>query len=569
CTLATVEAVAREVEGDAGEVLEGIGSLLDKSLLRREPDPDNEPRYRMLETVREYGLEKLEASGEEDTVRDAHAAWCLRLAETEQAGFADPGPRSTAWMDQMEAELDNLRAAMAWDRDSGNVDSSLRFGAALWLFWWVRGYVTEGGAWLEEMLARGGDASPAVRAAAVHAAGNLARYRGDFEHAVAWHREDLALRRQLGDTRGMALALLCLGLEAFEQGDYDAAIPLLEESQPLFQQVGDRWGLALQRDIVAQIACLRGDYEQAAMLCRESTDLFREIGDVQEGAEVTATLGWIAECQGDVSRSSALYEEAVSASRSVGDKATVAAITVSQGMLACREGDLDQATALLREALVLSRDVDSTRGIAAALLGLGQVARFQGDLRHSVTLFLESLALSHRTSDKAAVVECLEGMAGAVLGLGDAERAARLGGATDAQRATMGICVPPMDRARHERMKTGARDVLGHAAFTAAWAAGQALTLEQAVAEALAFEASSIESRAQAAQNATSLSKGISPRELEVLGLLVEGNSDREIAEQLFVSRRTVTTHTGSLFSKLGVTNRVQAATVAIRLGLI
>lgn len=564
----TPEAVEAVVMG-AGDGLQaafdGIASLLDKSLARRETGPGAEPRYRMLETVREFALGQLVASNEEADVRDAHSAYFLEVAETEQTGSADPGPRSTAWMDRLETELDNLRAALAWERESGNVERSLRFGAALWQFWWVRGYITEGGAWLEETLARGGDAPVVVRAAAVHAAGNLARYRGDFERAVAWHREDLALRRELGDTRGTALALLCLGLEAFEQGDYDAAVPLLEESEPLFRMTRDRWGLAHHHAILGQIACLKGDYRRAMVLCGESITLFRELGDVADGAKATALLGWIVECQGEVDRSPALYEEALGTFRSVGDKANAAVTIAALGMLACRQGDVDQATALLEEALVLSREVDSIRGIAAALSGLGHVSRSRGDHRRSIQLFLECLALSHRTNDKAAVVDCLEGLASALLGLGDAGRAARFGGASAESRAALGISLPPADRADHERMVASARAALGGAAFVAARAGGQRMSLEQAVTEALALEPLAIKSEDWAPKNATKHSLRLSPRELDVLRLLAQGCSDREIAESLFVSRRTVTTHVTGIFTKLNVSSRSAAAVYAVR----
>ena len=566
----TVEAAAEVGGADdlGGDVLDLLASLTDKNLVRRTAEGD-EPRFGMLETIREYGLERLEASGETEAIRRRHAAWCLALAEAEQGGGADPGPRSAAWMDRVEADHDNLRAALAWARDRGEAELGLRLSAALWQFWWVRGYGTEGGAWLEEMLVRGGDAPPTVRAAAVHGAGNLARYRGDYDRAVAWHTEDLALRRAIDDTRGTALALLCLGLEAFEQGDLAPSVPLLAESLPLFEAAGDAWGAGYQRQFLGLIAHLQGDYERAADLYRKSFSLFRDLGAAGEAAEALLALGWVAHDRGELDRAAAQYEEALGVFREVGDKANTASVLHSIGKLALRRGDGDGATARFEEGLALFQRVDNRRGLAHTLHGLASVARGRDDHRRAAALYQESLGIFHGLRDKVGAIECLDGLAAVLLDVGDAEGAARLAGSAAALRGAIGVVLPPADRTDHERAVTAARRALGEADFGAAWEAGRALGLEQAVAEALAVALPAADaSTAARVPPQAETGGGLSPRELEVLRLIVDGRRDREIAEALFISRRTVGAHVTSILNKLGVPSRSAAGALAVRRGL-
>ncbi|MFQ5794790.1 MAG: BTAD domain-containing putative transcriptional regulator [Candidatus Bipolaricaulia bacterium] len=189
------------------DILDGLASLVDKNLLRRKEQADGEPRFLILETIREYGLERLEASGESEAIRRTHADYYLALAE--QAEPKLEGPDQRMWLDRLEVEHDNLRAALVWFEQNGEAEAELRLGGALWGFWHMRGYLSEGRRWLEGALAKGEDrdVSASVRAKALHGAGVLTHEQGDYERATVLYEESLDLRRELGDKPGVAILL--------------------------------------------------------------------------------------------------------------------------------------------------------------------------------------------------------------------------------------------------------------------------------------------------------------------------------------------------------------------------
>lgn len=243
CTLEAAEAVIGVDEAGAGlGVVDGIASLVDKSLLRRDEGGDAEPRFRMLETIREYALERLVEAGESDRFHRRHADSCLTLAEQAEPGLI--GPRQAAWLDRLEEDHDNLRAALSWLARHGLAEHALRLGAALRRFWRARGYITEGRERMSALLSLpGAQGRTASRAKALHAAGWLAREQGDYGDARGLFEESLDIYRGLDDTRGIGWALVDLGFLTRYQGDYVAARSLLEESLGLLKRVGDTEGM--------------------------------------------------------------------------------------------------------------------------------------------------------------------------------------------------------------------------------------------------------------------------------------------------------------------------------------
>ena len=408
CTLVAAEAVcptAGELEVD---VLEGLGSLVDKSLVRKqEAGVEREPRFSMLETIREYGLEQLVASGEAETLRRAHAVYYLELAQQAEPNLT--GPEQGMWLDRLEREHDNLRAALAWARDRGESALGLRLAGALWRFWYTHGYLSEGRSWLEGMLAlpESGDSREEVpmRARALYGAATLASTQDDFDRAVTLWEASLALSRELDDEAVMASALNALGLAALQQGDAERAAPLFVESLALSRAMGDPWAIARALLSLAQTAYVQGEY----------------------------------------SRAEALFEECL---------------------------------ALMRQAGSMSHS-------AVALLYLGHAARAQGNFARATALYQEGLALSQGLSDKLRVLREMEGLATAVAAQGQAERAVRLLGAAAGLRDLLGSARHPMDRVAVERAEAALRAALGEEAFAAAWAAGRALSLDEAIYEAL------------------------------------------------------------------------------------
>jgi non-specific serine/threonine protein kinase len=439
CTLAAVEAVCRLARA-AGEVLDRLAALVEASLLQV-GGTDEEPRCGLLETVREYGLEQLEATGEGAAVRERHLTYFLALAEEAEPRLT--GPEQDQWLARLEREHDNLRAALRWASEQAG-EEELRLARALWRFWYTRGYLGEGRGWLEAALV-GAQGPPAARAGALNGAGNLAWAQGEYGRAAVLHEEALALRRALGDTWGIANSLGNLASELAYQGEYARAAVLLEESLALFRALRDRQGVAHQ----------------------------------------LANLGGVAYIQGEYARAVALHEEALALRRALGDTGGTAASLNYLGNVAHMQGEYGRAAALHEEALALHRELGSKRGIAGSLISLGLVACMQGDYGGAATLIEECLVLGRDLGARDLVAESLENLAWVAAVRGQPERAARLGGAAEALREALGAPLWPEQRAGHDQAMRAMRAALGEEAFAAGWAAGRVLPLEEAIDIAL------------------------------------------------------------------------------------
>ncbi len=479
----TLDAAEAVIGSDGGDVFEGISSLTDKSLLRQTELDVDVPRYGMLETVREFGLEQLTASGEEMATRDAHAVWYTQLAERTWQG-AD-ARADAAWLDQIEADHDNVRAALVWLNQTGNYEGLLRLSGSLWPFWHRHSHRLEGRGWLEHALnlELNADVPKAVRIRPLYGAAYLARNRGDYDRANTLATECLTLSREFGDDRAASRALQLLAFVALAQGDYDRATTHAQDALKLTEKLDDR-----------------GTWNAWVL-----TDL---------------------------------------------------------GMAAYGQGDLEQAARFLEEALSLYYGFAEPFGTALTLGYLGLVATDQGDYRAATERFAASLPLWQEMGNRENQSEWLASVANLAAARGYLQPAARLFGAAEALRDTLGHAFTLPERAAFERGIGAARSALGDHVFTRDEAAGQALSLERALAEASKFLA------AASAPVPTS-EPGLTPRELDVLRLLATGQSNPQIAESLFISPRTATTHVTNILAKLGVTNRAEAAARALREGLV
>jgi predicted ATPase/DNA-binding SARP family transcriptional activator len=336
-TLEASEAVGLG-SGIGGEVLILIFRLVDKSLVMAEAIGDGGMRYRLLEPVRQYAREKLEASGEAGAVRCRHADFFVRLAEEAEPELT--GAQQRVWLDRLEAELDNLRTALGWSFEGGEPEVGLRLAGALWWFCYLRGHYGEGRVWLEGALAASEDSPAPLRAKALTGAGVLAFLQCEYGLATAQLEEGLALWRDLGDERGVASALQILGSVAREQGRYARAQALHEESLSLWQRLGDEWGIARSLNYLGFVAWLREDHERATALCAEALGLYRGLGDAEGIAWSLISLGAVAQYRGDLGRSEALLEESLSLSREAGYREDVAWSLNELGIVAHRRGDL-------------------------------------------------------------------------------------------------------------------------------------------------------------------------------------------------------------------------------------
>jgi predicted ATPase/class 3 adenylate cyclase len=286
-SLEAIQAVCDARDDLLVDVLDGVSSLLDKSLLRQEEVAESDPRFLMLETIHEYARERLQESGEAEELRRLHAEYFLAMAEEAEPELT--GPEQLTWFGQLETEQDNMRAALSWALES-EPETARRMAKALARFWEMRSYFSEGSRWLEAALRQSGQANPTARADALTEAGMFAWHRGEYEKAAALHEEALALARELGDERGIGFALNSLGAQELEKGNYERATRLFEDALALSRDLGDRRTVGYALRNLGEVARYRGEYGRAATLGMESLSRFREIAD---GWHIARTLAWL------------------------------------------------------------------------------------------------------------------------------------------------------------------------------------------------------------------------------------------------------------------------------------
>ena len=431
-------------EGDL-DVLEVLESLLEKSLLRQEEGPGGEPRFVMLETIHEYASEKLGESAEAEEIRRRHAEHFLALAEEAEPRLR--GPEDVEWLERLEAEHDNMRAALSWALERGEVELRLHLAGALGWFWEAHGHYSEGRRWLEEALAQDNRASVAARVKALDRLSVLVRGQRDLDRAEALAREGLKLSEQAGLGGSVAAMFLrTLGWIAMIRGDYAQMKEVFEGSLGLSRDADDKWGIA---------DSLRG-------------------------------LGITIDSLDDRERGKELFQEGIGLARELGYAPALARFLLSLGYILLLEGDYERGAALNEEAAALLKERDYKGGsLELALDNLGWAALLQGDYDRARTSYQESLTLCKELGDKWIASESLEGMACIAAAEGEAERAARLFGAAQALREALGYHHMPEEDALREPYIAAARSRLGEEPWEEALAEGRAMTLERAIAYAL------------------------------------------------------------------------------------
>jgi predicted ATPase/DNA-binding winged helix-turn-helix (wHTH) protein len=441
CNLEGVQAVC-DTKGDLHlDPLDGMTSMVDKSLAQQVEHVKSESRFVMLETIREYALEKLQASGEEALTKRAQAAYCLVLAEevtAEQSG--------AEWLERFALEHNNFRAALEWLTEIGDADWGLRLGTALFRFWDIREYLAEGRDRLGKLLKLPGAAAP---------------------------------------TKARTRALFAAGVLASEQGDYALAETLISESQDIARQLGDNTAVAVSLNALAVLARDRGNVATSYHLFEECLALWRELNDLKAVARALSNLANVAKLQGEFDRARSLYAECLLIFRGLGDRTGVAWSLNYQGDVVRGQGDSAAAGRLYEQGLAIFRDLGDCWGIAGTLADLGSLAREQGNYSAAHSLYRESIKIFEELEHKRGIARLLECFASSAAAQLQAERSLRLAGAAAAIRQNIGAPLTAAEQITLETSLDPARKAMTSAAGTTAWLEGWALPVETAIAEAL------------------------------------------------------------------------------------
>ncbi|MGC2193676.1 MAG: tetratricopeptide repeat protein [Terriglobales bacterium] len=450
CTLEAAEAVCNTSRDLGIDLFEGLSSLVDKNLVQRVDRTGAEPRFAMLETIREYASERLAESGEQPAERRAHAAYCLVLAEE---GNPELSPAERArWLTQCDVEIDNFRFALDWLFQTPDIDWSLRLCVALFRFWDMREHLTEGRGRLDTVLQMAGAERSKERARVSHFLGALATAQGDYPAAEHFLQQSLSLYEELGDQSGIAASLNALAVSARDRGDYASAQSNFERSLACWRMLPDRLAMARCLHNLANVVKGRGDYARARWALREATDIFEELGDRTGAAWSINQQGDIARAQGDVAAARGLYERALSAFREAGDPWGSARSLTDLGYIDCEQGDHLAAHEAYREALEIFAGLGHRRGMARAL----------------------------------------EGSACLALARGHAARALMLAAAAAHLRQLISAPLPQAEQAKLDRTLLPAWKSLSELESKGAWAEGSAISLEKAIQYSLEWPGSAI-----------------------------------------------------------------------------
>jgi DNA-binding CsgD family transcriptional regulator len=524
-TLDTAEAVCSG-EGIAPQhILDLLSSLVGKSLVMAETTSRTQARYRLLETIREYALEKLAEAGEMAWLRDRHLD--LFLARAEEAAPKLFDAYQQLWLNWLEGEHDNLRAALAWALEQGRTEVGLRIANALMRFWEIRGFVREGLAWYEHLFAQADEGiSLVVRVNALTYAAFLAGFLGNRAATMAYGREGVALAEAAGYTGDPSLILALGGLAsgAEAMGDYQTAFALQERAIELFRaSPGPSFYLGMALSVHGGTAIELGYYEYARALLDESLIMAREAGDVFRLAHILSTYGALARCEQKYAEAQTGYESSVELLRDLGATPDLAAPLQSLGHACLHLGDVERASALFAESLTLHQAQQNVSGAAACLIGFAALAVIQGLPAAGVRLLAAAATLGgrHAKSSRAAT------------------------------------------RMEYEHYLALARATLTEGEFMAEQTAGQSLSLEQAIEYA-----QHVPFISQAPLSSKETSNTLTEREREVAALIAQGKSNGEIASELVLSKRTVEKHVANILSTLGLTSRAQIMRWAIEQNL-
>jgi len=580
CSLEAIEALYSSYPDRTMLVLDGVSSLIDKSLLRQ-IELGEEPRIVMLETIREYAREMLDANGEEYVSRHAHAIFYMTLAEESERELV--GPQQALWLERLELEHENLRAALDWSlqQDGDKIETqrrmeiALRLVGALRRFWQMHGHLNEGQTFAEKALlaSEGILVTVQARAKALIAAGTLASIQNDYDRTEAYCRESLLLFRELGDQQGTALSLFLLSVVPMMKGDNVAARSLTEEALALFREMGDQERLAWSLSTLGLLDTQEEKYADARGHYEESLAIHRKLGNKRG---IAATLLRLAQLLfvslGDQTMLYSLLDECLALNNELGEKEGIANVHSLSAQLAFRQGDLSRARSQIEQSMLLYREIGHRRALAESSAILARIALSHGERTEARVLYDESQEIARELNHLWLIAACLEGQARIAAEEGQLTLAVQLWGAAAVLRETIHVPIPLIERAEYEHSIATARTRLGAKDFAVAWEIGRTMTPEQAIntqdtAIVAPIFAPDITSSTENPPPST-YPAGLTAREVEVLRLVARGLTSGEIALELKIREKTVAHHLTHIFNKTNSENRAAAAVFATRHGL-
>jgi predicted ATPase/class 3 adenylate cyclase len=472
------------------DVLDGLGALVDQSLVQRREEDGSELRFGMLHVIREYAQEQLLASGEADALQHAYTRYYLALAERlgpRLGGLDDLKSRS-----QLAREYNNFRTAMDWSIEHQAAELAVRLWVALQNYWTMSGHWVEQGQWLAQTLPLSDEVSPPLRARLLSLAGYFTSLQGNYEAAGRYLEESQALLRAGDDPAGLGRVLRELARLDLQRGDFAHAEQLYAESFQLFQEAGDRTGVLETLRGQTSLPYYRGDYPAVRKLFEEARALAEDLGDIHDLADCKANLGWLAVLEGHEDNAVLLLNDALVAQRQLNDTNCSAVSLGFLGLMALESGDFVGAQARLAESLALYTKIAKQGGIAEIQINMGMVYFAIGKVEEAEAAYRAGLRILQRLERGLAKIQRitagLEGVAEVALVRGNPERAARLLGTATQALASVGavpLPLPPRLRAKQEQIAAHGRQALGEAAWGEAFAAGEAMSLEEALAEVL------------------------------------------------------------------------------------
>ncbi|MCC6454111.1 MAG: protein kinase [Caldilineaceae bacterium] len=544
-TLEAAEALGQNTGIGSVPVLDIIVSLTGKSLLKSLEIGEDEPRFTLLETIREFGLKRLDEAGETQAARAAHAAYYDQLVQEAERRIW--GAAVAESVSHLDAEIENLRAALShYLAHPQGAEASLRFAGSLWRFWEIRGYIQEGRAWLDRALQRRAEVPPANRWLPLHGAGNLAVDQGDYalsnayylealhllqemlltlteplqiwrtrraigntlanmghtamlqsqwEEAVALSEEAITIHRQLIDEQshnrtnglvGLAIPITNLALIKLYQSHYDQAEAFGTEGLTIYRELGDERGIGWNLHTLATVARDRGDYGQATKLYQEAKLLFEKLSNQTDMASLYFDLGELARVQGDHAQAEVEYRRGLTLAQTLGSKKEEANLLGRLSLLARCRGDYAAAATLSEQSILLQRAIGNLFGVSDALQIRGELAFAQRNFPAAAADLRESLRLKAHLGKRKGIIALLKTWASLEIAeSGRADRAARLLAAAETLRLTIGVNVPPSEHDTDEARLHEIRAALGQNTFAAAWAEGEMMDFEQAIASVL------------------------------------------------------------------------------------